>query len=189
MKKLSFYLPFLLVLVVGAMLSCRVAPAAAREQATAVTNTTTTVYIVRHGEKADAAPTDRDPALSAEGEARAQELVKYLAGQKIDAVYATPYKRTQSTVQPLAKKHGLTVQIYDPKDNAALKEQVLQGGAGKTIVVAGHSNTILAIVEALGAQKPFAEVPESKYDHIFKVTIKADGTATVAAATYGKATN
>ena len=190
MKKLSHYYRFVLVLVASIMLSCVLAPLnMVAAQAAAKPEAVTTIYVLRHGEKADADPTDQDPALSPEGEARAKELVKYLAGKKVDAVYATPFKRTQSTVQPLAEKNGLTIQTYNPRDNAGLKNQVLQHHTGKPIVIAGHSNTILAIVEAFGAKKPFEAVADSKYDHIFKITVGADGTATVEPATYGAATN
>ncbi len=182
--KLHHYFRFILVLVAGILLSCQMAP-----QQSSDAKTETTIFVVRHAEKADADPTDQDPALAPEGEVRAQELVKYMKGKKIDAIFSTPYKRTQSTVQPLAEQNGLTVQTYNPKDNAALKAQVMQNYTGKTVVIAGHSNTILPIVEAFGATKPFDAVADSKYDHIFKITISEDGTATIEPATYGAATN
>jgi len=149
----------------------------------------TTIYVVRHGEKAAAAPGDRDPELSAGGQARANALVEFLKGKKVDALYSTNYKRTRNTIQPLADANKLTINTYEPQDMAGLKQLILEKHAGKTVVIAGHSNTILSIVEALGAKKPVAEVSESKYDHIFKVMIAADGTATIEATTYGAATN
>lgn len=176
---------FILLFLAGVLMSCQLLPAALRGDA----KKTTTIYVVRHAEKLTNDPAEKDPALSPEGEQRVQALAKYLEKEKIAAVFSTNYKRTRSTVQPLAEKYKLTVQTYDPKDNAALKNQVLQNFTGKTVVIAGHSNTILDIVEAFGAEKPATEVPDSKYDHIFKVTIDAKGTATVDAATYGAATN
>ncbi|MEJ8758228.1 histidine phosphatase family protein [Pontibacter sp. H259] len=149
----------------------------------------TTIYVVRHGEKMTANPTDKDPELSPEGQARAKALAELLKGKKVDALYSTNYKRTRNTLQPLAEAYKLTVNTYEPQGLAGLKQQILEKYAGKTVVVAGHSNTILSIVEALGAKKPVAEVPDSKYDHLFKVTIAADGTATLEASTYGAVTN
>ena len=44
----------------------------------------------------------RDPSLSEEGTLRAQKVV-LLAPMEINAIYSTPFKRTESTVAPLAE--------------------------------------------------------------------------------------
>ncbi|NDK54613.1 SixA phosphatase family protein [Pontibacter fetidus] len=183
--KLPFYIRFILVLSFGLIWSCN----QAADTNVADKAKPTIVYVVRHAEKVTTDTTDQDPALTPAGEARAKALATYLKGKKVDAVYSTKYKRNSLTVKPLAEANKLTINTYEAHDFNALKQQILQNNAGKTVVVVGHSNTILPIVEALGAKKPFAEVADSKYDHIFKVTIKADGTATVEADTYGAATN
>lgn len=149
----------------------------------------TTIYVVRHGEKETADPTDKDPDLNADGMARAEAFRTLLKDKPVDALYTTQFKRTMHTLKPLADERGLTVVTYEPSEYASLKNQVLQNFTGKTVVIAGHSNTILSIVEAFGVERPFAEVPESKYDHIFKISIAADNTATLEAGQYGKATN
>ncbi|MBC5773810.1 histidine phosphatase family protein [Pontibacter sp. KCTC 32443] len=186
--KLPFYFRFILALVIGLAWSCNQSP-----ESNAATNagngTVTTVYVVRHAEKVTADSTNQDPVLTPAGEARAKALVAYLNGKPVDAVYSTKYKRNSLTVKPLADARKMPINTYEAHDFEGLKKQILQNNAGKTVVVVGHSNTILPIVEAFGAKKPFAEVADSKYDHIFKITIKADNTATVEAATYGAATN
>ena len=63
---------------------------------------TTTVILVRHAEQ-DYASDDRDPILSAAGEARAEELVRVLREVKIDAIYSTPLHRTRETAKPVAQ--------------------------------------------------------------------------------------
>lgn len=187
--KLTFLLRFILIFITGFAWACDPSPAnntaANTDKATAPE---TTIYIVRHAEKVTTDTTNQDPVLTAEGEARAKALAAYLDGKPVDAIYSTKYKRNSLTVKPLADARKLQVNTYEAHDFEALKKQVLQQHAGKTVVVVGHSNTILPLVEAFGAQKPFAEVADSKYDHIFKVTIKADSTASVQAATYGAAT-
>lgn len=146
-----------------------------------ITNQPTTVYLVRHAEKDISNPSDQDPGLTAEGEARAQALRTLLEGQKIDALYATKYKRTKNTLVPLAQARNLNVIEYEAHDFNGLENKILQQYPGGTVVVAGHSNTILPIVEALGAKRPVPDIPDSQYDYIFKVVVAPDGTATVAA--------
>lgn len=186
--KLPFYVRFILALTIGLVWSCNQST-----DSNAATTTdkakATTIYVVRHAEKVTTDSTDKDPALTPAGEARAKALVSYLKGKKVDAVYSTKYKRNSLTAKPLADANKLTINTYEAHDFEALKKQILQNNAGRTVVVVGHSNTILPIVEAFGAKKPFAEVADSKYDHIFKVTIKADNTVTVETDTYGAATN
>src|SRR4051812_24667993 len=73
----------------------------------------TTFILVRHAEKmADAG---KDPALSSEGNARTKRLVSLLEKTTIDAIYTTPYKRTRSTVEPLAQAKRLTIREYEPQ--------------------------------------------------------------------------
>jgi 2,3-bisphosphoglycerate-dependent phosphoglycerate mutase len=185
--KLPFYVRFILALTIGLIWSCNQSPDSIAAT-TADKTKTTTIYVVRHAEKLTTDAKDQDPALTPEGEARANALAAYLKGKKVDAIYSTKYKRNSLTAKPLAEANKLTATTYEAHDFEALKKQILQNNAGKTVVVVGHSNTILPIVEAFGALKPVAEVADSKYDHIFKVTIKEDGTATVEADTYGAAT-
>ena len=53
---------------------------------------TTTIWVVRHAEKATTS--DNDPELSTDGKARATELAKLLQSQKVAAVFTTAYQRT-----------------------------------------------------------------------------------------------
>ena len=117
-----------------------------------------TVYLVRHAEKQAAGPgakPDKDPPLSAAGQKRALALVSAMAGVELAAVFATQFKRTQQTVEPLAKARGLTVEIVDARDTPGLAERV-RGLSGKAVLVAGHSNTVPEVAAALGASDPFA---------------------------------
>lgn len=54
-----------------------------------------------------------DPELSEIGFAQAKLLGEYLAGEQIDAVYASPLQRARQTAQPVADAHVLDVQIAD----------------------------------------------------------------------------
>ena len=130
---------------------------------------TTTVIVVRHGEKA--AEPAADPPLTAAGAARAEALVELLRGVPVRAVLSTDFARTRSTVAPLAARLGLTTRLVDARarDHARhVAADVLARYRGQTVVVAGHSNTVPDIVAALGAPKP-PNICDSEYDNLYIV--------------------
>lgn len=132
------------------------------------------VWVVRHAEKLTDNPKDQDPDLSNEGKARAEALMKYLGGQKMDSIFATNYKRTKLTGFPLADKIGISVKTYNPAEQKELAKQLKNNAQGQRILIIGHSNTILDIVEAFGGEKPVKEIGDDDYDYIFALTIKGD---------------
>ncbi|MEO6497487.1 MAG: phosphoglycerate mutase family protein [Mucilaginibacter sp.] len=146
----------------------------------------TTIFVVRHAEKATTP--GNDPALSTEGKARATELAKVLQSQKIAAIFTTAYERTSQTGEPALRRAGLhKLQIYNPADIASFAKQVLQDYAGKTVLVVGHSNTVVPTLQAFGAEKPFETLDDEDYDFLFKVTIGADKKVSLDAKQYGVA--
>jgi broad specificity phosphatase PhoE len=122
-----------------------------------------TIFIVRHAEKADAT---KDPDLSEVGRARAEALAKMLKDTNITAVYATEFKRTQQTATPLAKALSITITTLPAKDNAALLAK-LRASTGNALV-AGHGDTIPALIKALGISDPI-NIGENDYDNLFAV--------------------
>jgi broad specificity phosphatase PhoE len=137
-------------------------------------NKATVVYLVRHAEKNLTNPEDKDPPLSQAGSTRAMHLAEKLKREKIDVIYSTSYQRTQSTVEPLALQKKIPVKTYQATDYVAIKE-LIQKDSGKTILICGHSNNLIPIIEALGAQPPAASISEDEYNHFFKVTIDGNG--------------
>jgi 2,3-bisphosphoglycerate-dependent phosphoglycerate mutase len=135
---------------------------------------TTTIIVVRHAEKDTA---KIDPALSKEGKTRAENLVLALADFTPDAVYSTNYKRTRSTILPLATKFNLEIQSYEARDQKNFAEQ-LKAMAGKTIVVAGHSNTVPRLVNLLAGVDKYPDLEDSVYNQIYIVRI-TDGVPSV----------
>ncbi len=77
----------------------------------------TRILIVRHGTN-DALRAHRligrlpGVHLNAEGQAQAAALAERLATVDLAAIYASPMERAVETAQPLAERHGLTVQIH-----------------------------------------------------------------------------
>lgn len=156
-------------------------------------SSTTTIYLVRHAEKKAQDPNagmmSNDVDLSDAGQARAQVLRDSLAGKKINAIYATTYKRTQQTVQPTAQSKGLVVKQYTASQPAsdALVDSLI-AIKGKTFLVAGHSNTVPAMVRHLGLPCSFAgNIPETDFDNMFIITVKK-GVKSVKEKTYGTPT-
>ncbi|MEP6617744.1 MAG: phosphoglycerate mutase family protein [bacterium] len=171
---------FTVVRSIIAALAC--APLALAAQSAAAP---TTVIVVRHAEKA--AEPAADPPLNAAGKARADALVDLVKDAGITAIVSTQFQRTRQTAAPLAAKLGITTEIADarlPQHPRLVADSVLAKYRGKTVLVVGHSNTVAAIVAALGAPLP-ASVCDAEYDNAFVVTIPANGAATVTHLHYG----
>ncbi|WP_316829075.1 phosphoglycerate mutase family protein [Pedobacter miscanthi] len=130
---------------------------------------TTTVWIVRHAEKDRSNPQDTNPNLSDEGKIRTEDLAKYLKKVKFDAAFTTPTKRTHQTLDSL-----VIPKVIDYKDIKSLVDSIKTNYVGKTVIVAGHSNTVLEIIEALGGKRPKDELTDDDYDYIFELSVKED---------------
>ncbi|MDH5233779.1 MAG: histidine phosphatase family protein [Gemmatimonadota bacterium] len=136
---------------------------------------TTVVVIVRHAEKA--AEPAADPPLTAVGVERARALAALLADAKVSVVMHTPTTRTRETARPVAEQFGLSpiVLPLGPSEihPAAVAEAIRQY-PGRTIVVVGHSNTIMRYIEALGGPlRP--NLCDHQYDGLY--TLILDGTS------------
>lgn len=130
---------------------------------------TTEVWVVRHAEKDKTNPNDKDPELSEEGRIRAGDLATFLKKTKLDVAFCTPYKRTRETLDSLIIPK--VVNYTDPK---SLVDSVKKNYAGKKVIVAGHSNTVLEIIEAFGGKRPKEMLTDDDYDYIFRLTVKDD---------------
>ena len=131
----------------------------------------TIVVLVRHAEKA--AEPGPDPALSADGLLRARALAESLRGSGVQAVVTSQFRRTRDTAAPLAEALGLTPEVVPATADVAMHarqvaEAVLSKHAGHTVLVVGHSNTIAAIVRALGGEAA-ADIPDPVYDRMYVV--------------------
>jgi broad specificity phosphatase PhoE len=149
---------------------------------TAAPNPVTTVILVRHGEKTSP---DADE-LSADGQKRAQELARVLAGLKLDAIYTTQFQRTKDTAKPTATALQITPAVREtganyPKDLAA---HIRAAHVGQTVLVVGHSNTTVDVMRAFGAVD-LPTIPESQFDNLFVLTDVAGAAPKVVALRYG----
>jgi broad specificity phosphatase PhoE len=143
----------------------------------------TTVILVRHAEK-NLQPAD-DPDLSPDGFARAQEIAREFGGAGINAIYATQYKRTQQTVEPLSRSIGVPITLTDAKQPEELVTRIQTTLRGQTIFISGHNDTVPAIASALSGEN-FPPIPPSEYDNVFIVTVYRFGKAKVIRLKFGK---
>ena len=174
------------VAALAALLFAAPAVARAQQAASAAPARATTVYLVRHAEKA-AQPAD-DPSLTEEGQARAAELARVLRDAGVQAVVTTQFARTRLTAQPLADSLRLTPEVVNARGQghpAEVARVVLGKHAGETVLVVGHSNTIPEIVAALGAPHP-GVIGDATHDNLFVVTVTPEGKARLVRARYGK---
>lgn len=130
----------------------------------------TTIYIVRHAEKANEPA--NDPDLTSVGQKRAKELAKALKKEKIAGIYVTNYKRVGQTAKPTAEKFTLVPESYDPADLKTFAKKVFQYYSGHSVLIVGHSNTVIPTITALGGPQPFSTLADDDYDMLFKLTIK-----------------
>jgi len=133
------------------------------------------VVVVRHAEKADAA--DPDTELSERGHARAAALARLLAASAPTHAFASEFRRTQQTLAPLVDAGELAVETVPARDTAALVARLTRLEAGAVAVVAGHSNTVPALVTALGGAladlDPRGFLREDEYDRVALLNLVA----------------
>jgi broad specificity phosphatase PhoE len=138
-------------------------------------NSPKTIYIVRHAEKQ---LEGNDPELAYVGEVRAKKLAQILEKEAIKRVLSTDYNRTRNTAQPTAAAAGLTLEVYDPKNQETLVAD-LRGSEGNVLVV-GHSNTVSQLANAFVDEgEKFADLTDLEYDFIYIVTLEKNGAKVV----------
>jgi broad specificity phosphatase PhoE len=135
----------------------------------------TVVVLVRHAEKA-ATPAD-DPPLTDAGIARSKALAAALANTNVQAVITTELTRTRETARPLAEARGISAEIVHsgPRDaHAKAVADAVRAHAGQAVLVVGHSNTIPAIIAALGGPK-LPDICDTQYSTFFVLVIGPGG--------------
>ncbi|HET8771814.1 MAG TPA: histidine phosphatase family protein [Gemmatimonadaceae bacterium] len=139
----------------------------------------TVVVIVRHAEK-EAQPAN-DPPLTATGAERAQALAAALGDAGVDVVMHTPTTRTRETARPVAERFGLTPEVLPlgpMSQHAQAVAAAVRKHAGKTIVVVGHSNTIMSYIEALGGPAR-GDLCDHQYDGLYTLILDGDSASLI----------
>ncbi|MEO5741131.1 MAG: histidine phosphatase family protein [Vicinamibacterales bacterium] len=146
----------------------------------------TTVYIVRHAEKATNDP--RDPDLSTKGFARADSLATQLREAGINYIITTQLKRTIQTAGPLARKRHITPEVVPVGTSTTIHVDSVVAAVkrrpGATILIVGHSNTIGPIAQALGGDK-IGSVCDNEYSNLIVLSIPRAQRTRMLVQTYG----
>lgn len=134
----------------------------------------TAVILVRHAEKA--AVGGNDPALSDIGTARAEALATALVASPPTAIITTTLQRTSLTAAAVAKKTGVAVKaipVTGGDAHATAVANAVRESKGVVLVV-GHSNTVPAIIKALGGPA-LPDICDASYSYLFVLTPARDG--------------
>lgn len=167
-----------------AILSCLALSGSASAQDS---DKTTTFFIVRHADRAGS-----EDALTDAGRKRAIDLRDFMVRQNIKAVYSTNTQRTMLTAKPTAQQTGLPITRYEDLGNGRYRpiptrkwyESLIKKHRGQSVLIVGHSNTIVPIANGLGGEIRH-KVSEHEYHSMFIVAV-SDGPAQVVRINYGK---
>lgn len=175
-----------LVAMVGLMASCQ-----AQEKPKTIipvsedsTFLTGTIFMVRHAEKNPGA----DSTLTAEGYQRAGDLYRTLRDSGIQKIYCTPYIRSWQTADSLRifGKIDTAMYIPDTTGESLIYEITRRHDWGKRLLVVGHSNTLIPLMEGLGVKPPVDSIGDKKFNYLFTILKRRDG-GTVKVGFYGDA--
>jgi len=148
----------------------------------------TVVLIVRHAERA---PGTGDPPISDAGRERAMALADIGKLTGVSAIVTTQLQRTRQTAAPLAEALKVTPVVVptqaDVAKHAAEVAAAVRQQAGKTVLVVGHSNTVPAIVAALGGPK-LPDLCEPEYDALITMILDASGGVRIVRTRFGAPT-
>ena len=134
----------------------------------------TKIFLIRHTETLDDG--SRDSKLSEKGIERANKWAVVLQSEKIDLVYATDLKRTQTLAHIIADSQGIEKIISYQRDINI--ESFLKEIKGKTVVVSGHSNTTPFFVNKLIGEEKYRQIEDVDYGSLFVVTYYSKEKAT-----------
>ncbi len=137
----------------------------------------TSFFLLRHAEKEKEG---ENPGLTAAGTKRAERLADIFKSENLDRVYTTFFQRTIKTIEPVTNMMGIFYNAYQPNDMKTFSETILKNDQGKKVLIVGHSNTTMTLINLLSFQpNKYQTIPETEFDHLYLVQISAKGERTV----------
>ena len=111
-------------------------------------------YVVRHAQAGDRRRwkgPDEERPLSRKGRRQAEHLAAMLANEEIDTIWSSPFLRCRQTVEPLAERLGLPVEVAAElaEGNGATGVLKLALNADGNSVMCTHGDVIDALLDHL----------------------------------------
>jgi len=100
--------------------------------------------------------------------------VDVLKKTDIRAIYSTPFKRTQQTVESLATAKGLQVMPYQANKMDEI-DNMIKRHAGGAVLLSGHSNTVPLILNYLIGEEKYRVLDDGDYGNIIIVSVTERG--------------
>jgi phosphohistidine phosphatase SixA len=133
---------------------------------------TTTIMIVRHAEVETGVD---NPGLSPAGRIRVNELMRVVADidvtDSVDAVFATRWRRTQETGEPLALWVNKPLQIIDLNDLSKVSETLQTEYKGQVVLLVVDAADIQPLVKELEGSKVLKPIADGEHDSIYVLSV------------------
>lgn len=130
---------------------------------------TTTLYLIRHAEKADSS---QNPELSEDGIKRSVRWTKLFEKTTIDVFFTTLTRRAQMTCSTIATSKQKDMIFYD-FSKFSLKKTI-EKYPGKTILIVGHSNTIPKQINDFLGEEIYSQIDENEFGNLYTITLRGD---------------
>ncbi len=134
----------------------------------------TTYYLIRHAEKDRSNPDNKNPDLNEKGIARAALWSNVFQKIKFDEIYSTELNRTQQTVSAISLQSDVKLTPY-AADNL-YSEDFKMRTQGKTVLVAGHSNTTPQFVNKIIGEDRYPNMDDNDNGTLYIVTVVGNKT-------------
>ncbi len=126
----------------------------------------TTIYLVRHCEKAKDGTSD--PDLTPEGRARAARLATILEHAGLDQIVTTQYKRTKQTGEAVQQKSAGTALVnVSAEAQEAWLAAILSERRGDQFLSVGHQNTVPFLLNKLVGKLQYQNIPDDEFGRLY----------------------
>ena len=129
-------------------------------------STYTTIYLVRHCEKAKDGT--NDPDLTPEGRARAAHLASVLEYAGLDQVVTTQYKRTRQTGEAVQQKiAGITLAQVAADSLENWLTETVSRHPGEQFLSVGHQNTVPQLLNKLAGKLQYQNIADNEFGRLY----------------------
>tara|TARA_B100001996_G_scaffold68444_1_gene49926 strand:- start:395 stop:982 length:588 start_codon:yes stop_codon:yes gene_type:complete len=148
---------------------------------------TTTIIIATHAELET--DLNSNSGLSSQGMERANSLASTLSSvdvvSGVDAIYATSYRATQETAEPISRLLDLPINIVDQNIVENFIESIKDDHSGQIVLIISHPENLSRLVVELQGSKNINLESLNNNDQIFIVTLPWFGKVKTLQLTYG----